>query len=52
MQARAFADFLTPMLQWEPASRATADQMLQHPWLKEEADTAKREAQGKQGAAQ
>lgn len=51
-EARAFADFLTPMLQWEPASRATADQMLQHPWLKEEADTAKREAQGKQGAAQ
>ena len=32
-EARAFADFLLPMLEWDPEKRATAAQMLQHPWL-------------------
>ena len=27
------ADFLLPMLAYEPAKRATAQQMLTHPWL-------------------
>lgn len=35
-QARAFADFLMPMLNFVPSKRATAGQMLQHPWLRGE----------------
>eukprot|EP00350_Pseudokeronopsis_sp_OXSARD2_P000051 CAMPEP_0170554764 /NCGR_PEP_ID=MMETSP0211-20121228/12632_1 /TAXON_ID=311385 /ORGANISM="Pseudokeronopsis sp., Strain OXSARD2" /LENGTH=196 /DNA_ID=CAMNT_0010864095 /DNA_START=1798 /DNA_END=2388 /DNA_ORIENTATION=- len=33
-EAEAFADFLRPMLEWYPEQRATAQQMLDHPWLK------------------
>jgi len=33
-EAEAFADFLMPMLEWYPERRATAKQMLDHPWLK------------------
>jgi len=29
----AFSDFLVPMLEWYPEKRATAQQMLSHPWL-------------------
>lgn len=36
LQARAFADFLMPMLNFLPSKRATAGQMLQHPWLRGE----------------
>lgn len=28
-----FADFLIPMLEFDPIKRATAGQCLQHPWL-------------------
>ena len=28
-----FADFLTPMLEFDPDIRATAEQCLKHPWL-------------------
>lgn len=31
--ARAFADFLLPMLEWDPEKRASAQDMLNHPWL-------------------
>ena len=27
------ADFLLPMLEWNPGNRATAQDMLSHPWL-------------------
>jgi serine/threonine protein kinase len=33
-EAQAFADFLVPMLDWNPEKRASAQQMLDHPWLK------------------
>ncbi|XP_073813255.1 SR splicing factor protein kinase [Musca autumnalis] len=32
--AEAFADFLKPMLQFDPAKRATAAECLKHPWLR------------------
>ena len=28
-----FADFLIPILQWEPTKRPTAAELLAHPWL-------------------
>lgn len=31
--AREFADFLCPILDFEPEKRPTAQQCLQHPWL-------------------
>jgi serine/threonine-protein kinase SRPK3 len=31
--ARSFADFLLPMLEWDPEKRASAQDMLNHPWL-------------------
>ncbi|XP_037044082.1 SRSF protein kinase 3 [Bradysia coprophila] len=34
-EAAAFAEFLRPMLEFEPARRATAAQCLEHPWLKQ-----------------
>ena len=33
-EATQLADFLQPMLNWVPDKRATAQQMLDHPWLK------------------
>lgn len=35
-QAQSFADFLLPMLNFVPSKRATAGQMLRHPWLRGE----------------
>ncbi|XP_018010805.1 uncharacterized protein LOC108668158 isoform X2 [Hyalella azteca] len=32
-EARAFADFLLPMLEFDPSKRATAAECLKHPWL-------------------
>lgn len=32
-EAQAFADFLLPMLEWHHDRRATALDMLKHPWL-------------------
>lgn len=32
-EARAFSDFLNPMLAFEPSERATAGECLKHPWL-------------------
>lgn len=32
-EARAFADFLLPMLAYDPAARAKASDCLRHPWL-------------------
>ena len=32
-EAQAFADFLIPMLEWHHDRRATAADMLKHPWL-------------------
>lgn len=32
-EAHAFADFLLPMLEWDPEKRASAQTMLNHPWL-------------------
>lgn len=31
--AREFADFLSPLFNFEPEKRPTAQQCLQHPWL-------------------
>ncbi|XP_075166881.1 SRSF protein kinase 3-like [Haematobia irritans] len=33
-EAEAFAEFLKPMLQFDPAKRATASECLKHPWLR------------------
>ena len=46
LQARSFADFLLPMLNFVPGKRATAGQMLKHPWLRGEAATASGAAAG------
>jgi serine/threonine-protein kinase SRPK3 len=32
-EANALSDFLMPMLRWRHDGRATAEQMLKHPWL-------------------
>ena len=37
-EAVAFADFLLPMLSWDPEQRAKAKTMLDHPWLKRESN--------------
>ena len=39
MQAQALTDFMLPMLEYIPSRRATAAEMLRHPWLRE-ADSA------------
>jgi serine/threonine protein kinase len=37
-EAEAFGEFLTPMLAWYPHERATAQEMLAHPWLNKESN--------------
>lgn len=37
-ESEALADFLLPMLEWSPEKRATAQEMLDHPWLEMEAN--------------
>lgn len=37
-EAKAFADFLLPMLAWDPNHRASAKAMLKHPWLERESN--------------
>lgn len=37
-EAEQLADFLVPMLEWYPEKRATAQEMLNHPWLKMESN--------------
>ena len=37
-QAHEIAGFLLPMLEYYPNRRATAEEMLRHPWLHSEAD--------------
>lgn len=32
-EAQSLSDFLVPMLEWYPEKRATAQKMLEHPWL-------------------
>lgn len=32
-EAHAFADFLLPMMSWDPEKRASAQSLLKHPWL-------------------
>ena len=34
VEAEQFADFILPMIQWYPKDRASAQKMLDHPWLK------------------
>jgi serine/threonine protein kinase len=44
-EADALADFLSPMLTVDPMKRATAQQMLSHPWLRaKSSDPSKAEA--------
>ena len=33
-EAKAFANFLLPMLEWDPEKRASAKTMLDHEWIK------------------
>jgi serine/threonine protein kinase len=33
-EATEISDFMLPMLNFSPARRATAQQMLQHPWIR------------------
>ena len=33
-EAKAFANFLLPMLEWDPEKRASAKTMLDHDWMK------------------
>lgn len=33
-EAQGLADFMLPMLAWRPSDRPSAQQMLDHPWLK------------------
>lgn len=32
-EAKRLTEFLTPMLLWDPAKRASAESLLEHPWL-------------------
>jgi len=35
IQARSLSSFLLEMLRWKPKDRASARDLLKHPWLKE-----------------
>lgn len=37
-EAESLAEFLLPMLEWYPEKRATAKEMLEHPWLQMESN--------------
>jgi serine/threonine protein kinase len=37
-EARSFTSFIGKMIQWKPKDRASAREMLEHPWLKERDD--------------
>jgi serine/threonine protein kinase len=37
-EARSFASFISKMIQWKPKDRASARELLDHPWLKERDD--------------
>ena len=39
-EAECFADFLLPMLKADPSERASASQLLEHPWLRERSSIA------------
>jgi serine/threonine protein kinase len=38
VEAQGFTDFLSKMLRWDPNKRASAEEMLNHPWLTMGAD--------------
>ncbi|KAG1675978.1 hypothetical protein FOA52_014222 [Chlamydomonas sp. UWO 241] len=46
-EADSLAGFLTPLLQWDPAARPSAQQLLAHPWL-----AASQPGDGRAGARQ
>lgn len=37
-EARSFTSFISKMIQWKPKDRASAKELLDHPWLKERDD--------------
>ena len=39
VEARSLSDFLNKMLKWKPKDRASARDLLSHPWLKEPDNT-------------
>jgi serine/threonine protein kinase len=41
MQAEPLCEFLLPMLRFDPRKRATAAELLRHPWLREEAQPSR-----------
>lgn len=41
LQAQALTEFLLPMLDYVPSRRATAAEMLAHPWLRDAAPQQK-----------
>ncbi|GAX78942.1 hypothetical protein CEUSTIGMA_g6382.t1 [Chlamydomonas eustigma] len=45
-EARSLASFLKPMLEYSPERRATAAQMLEHPWLRGELQPTSMSQQG------
>jgi serine/threonine protein kinase len=47
-QAQELRDFLLPMLDFDPARRATAAEMLAHPWLQQDLPPQQRAAPASQ----
>jgi len=50
-EAQAFTDFLTPMLEFDPVKRATAEQCLRHPWLQDDAPPSSSSSSSSTGLA-
>ena len=48
LQAQELRDFLLPMLDFDPARRATAAEMLAHPWLQQDLPPQQRAAPASQ----